>query len=145
MKRYDLQADYPRLVERLRAWCGEGLSAAAIAERLNAEGFRPPKRAERFNRGMVQRLLWHLGLARREPHGSLAGLGRDEYRPGGLARRLGIVAGHGAAVAPCRLADVASRRRGPPRDLGRRLRAAPAAGAPPPAPDLGERRVAWPN
>ena len=39
---------------------------------------------------MVQRLLWHLGLARREPHGSRAGLGRDEYRPAGLARRLGI-------------------------------------------------------
>ena len=39
---------------------------------------------------MVQRLLGHLGLARREPHGSPAGLGRDEYRPGGLARRLGI-------------------------------------------------------
>ena len=39
---------------------------------------------------MVRRLLWHLDLARREPHGSLAGLGRDEYRPGSLARRLGI-------------------------------------------------------
>ena len=63
---------------------------AAIAERLNAEGFRPPKRAERFTREMVRRLSWHLGLARREPHGSLAGLGRDEYRPVSLARRLGI-------------------------------------------------------
>lgn len=90
VKRYDLQADYPRLVERLQAWCGEGLSAAGIAERLNAEGFRPPKRVERFNRGMVHRLLWHLDLDRREPHGSLASLGRDEYRPGSLARKLGI-------------------------------------------------------
>ena len=90
VRRYDLQADYPRLVARLRAWCAERLSAAAMAERLNAEGFRPPKRAERFTREMVQRLLWHLGLARREPHGSLAGLGRDEYRPASLARRLGI-------------------------------------------------------
>jgi DNA invertase Pin-like site-specific DNA recombinase len=90
VKRYDLQADYPRLIARLRAWCAAGLSAAGIAERLNAEGFRPPKRAERFTRGMVQRLSWHLGLARREPPGSLSGLGRDEYRPGGLARRLEI-------------------------------------------------------
>jgi DNA invertase Pin-like site-specific DNA recombinase len=90
VKRYDLQADYPRLVERLRGWCGERLSAAEIAARLNAEGFRPPKRAERFTREMVQRLLWHLGLARREPHGSLAGLGRNEYRPASLARELGI-------------------------------------------------------
>jgi len=90
VKRYDLQAGYPELVARLRAWCSQGLSAAGVAERLNQEGFRPPKRAERFNRGMVQRLLWHLDLARREPHGSLASLGRDEYRPGSLARRLEI-------------------------------------------------------
>jgi excisionase family DNA binding protein len=90
VKRYDLQADYPRLAEGLRAWSGEGLSAAEMAERLNAEGFRPPKRVERFHRGMVQRLLWQLGLAHREPHGSLAGLGRDEYRPSSLARRLGV-------------------------------------------------------
>lgn len=90
VKRYDLQADYSRLVERLRASCVEKLTAAEIASRLNAEGFRPPKRAERFTRAMVQRLLWHLDLDRREPHGSLAGLGRDEYRPGSLARRLGI-------------------------------------------------------
>jgi len=90
VKRYDLQADYPRLIERLRNLGAEGLGAAKIAERLNAEGFRPPKRAERFNRGMVRRLLWHLDLARREPHGSLASLGRDEYRPGSLARQLEI-------------------------------------------------------
>ena len=90
VKRYDLQAGYPELVARLRAWCSQGLSAAGVAERLNQEGFRPPKRAERFDRGMVQRLLWHLDLARREPHGSLASLGRDEYRPGSLARRLEI-------------------------------------------------------
>jgi len=57
VRRYDLRSDYPRLVTCLRAWSAEGLSAAAIAERLNAEGFRPPKRVERFNRGMVQRLL----------------------------------------------------------------------------------------
>ncbi len=90
VKRYDLQASYPQLLAKLRAWCGEGMSAAGMAERLNQEGFRPPKRAERFNRGMVQRLLWHLDLAGREPHGSLASLGRDEYRPGSLARRLEI-------------------------------------------------------
>lgn len=90
VKRYDLQADYPRLVERLRGWGGEGFSAAEMARRLNAEGFRPPKRAERFSREMVQRLLWHLDLVRREPHGSLSGLGRDEYRPSSLARRLGV-------------------------------------------------------
>ena len=90
MTRYDLQSDYPRLVERLRALCGEGLSSAAIAERLNAEGFRPPKRTNRFTGEMVLRLTSRLGLERRERHGSPAGLGPDEYRPMGLARRLGM-------------------------------------------------------
>ena len=90
VKRYDLQADYPRMIARLRAWCVEGLSAAAMAERLNEEGFRPPKRVERFHRAMVRRLLWQLDLAGGESHGSLASLGRDEYRPGSLARRLEI-------------------------------------------------------
>lgn len=88
--RYDLQSDYPRLVERLRVLCGERLSSAEIAVRLNAEGFRPPKRTNRFTREMVLRLTSRLGLERRERHGSAAGLGRDEYRPMGLARRLGM-------------------------------------------------------
>jgi hypothetical protein len=88
--RYELQSDYPRLVERLRALCQERLSSAAIAERLNAEGFRPPKRTNRFTGEMVLRLTSRLGLERRERHGSPAGLGRDEYRPMGLARRLGM-------------------------------------------------------
>ena len=90
VRRYDLQADYPRLVAKLRAWCSEGLGAAGIAERLNAEGFRPPKRVDCFNRGMVQRLLRRLDLAPRKPYGSRSSPGPDEYSPGGLARRLGI-------------------------------------------------------
>jgi hypothetical protein len=90
VQRYDLQADYPRLVDRLRALTAERRSAAAIAEQLNVEGFRPPKRTDRFTGSMVQRLICHPGLTRRPPHGSREGLGRDEYRPTGLARRLGI-------------------------------------------------------
>jgi DNA invertase Pin-like site-specific DNA recombinase len=90
VRRYDLQSDYPRMVARLRAWCSDGLSTAEIADRLNEEGFRPPKRADRFNRGMVQRLLCRLELTHRKPHGSRSGLGNDEYRPGGLAGRLEI-------------------------------------------------------
>ena len=48
VRRYDLRADYPRMVARVRAWCSDGLSIAGIAERLNEEGFQPPKRADRF-------------------------------------------------------------------------------------------------
>jgi hypothetical protein len=90
VRRYDLRSDYPRLVASLKAWSSEGLSAAEIAERLNREGFRPPKRVDRFNRGMVQRLMVRLGVADRKLHGDRSGMARDEYRPSGLARRLGI-------------------------------------------------------
>jgi DNA invertase Pin-like site-specific DNA recombinase len=88
--RYCQQSDYPRLVARLRELCAGRLNSAAIAERLNAEGPRPPKRAARFRGEMVRRLTAHLGLARRARHGGPAGLGPDEHRPMGLARRLGI-------------------------------------------------------
>ena len=43
-----------------------------------------------FTGEMVRRLASHLGLARRQRHGGATGLGRDEYRPMGLARQLGI-------------------------------------------------------
>lgn len=90
VRRYDQHSEYPRLTARLRALCGQRRPAAAIAEQLNAEGFHPPKRTTRFTRGMVLRLIGLLGLGRREPHGSAAGLGPNEYRPAGLAERLGI-------------------------------------------------------
>jgi DNA invertase Pin-like site-specific DNA recombinase len=88
--RYEQRSDYPRLVSRLRALCDERLSPAEIAGRLNAEGFRPPKRTDRFTGLMVWRLASHLGLKWRERHGSPEGLGPDEYRPKGLALRLDV-------------------------------------------------------
>jgi DNA invertase Pin-like site-specific DNA recombinase len=88
--RYSQQADYPRLVARLRELCTGRCTSAEIAQRLNAEGFRPPKRTKQFTGEMVRRLTVHLGLFRRRRHGSRAGLAADEYRPMGLARHLGI-------------------------------------------------------
>jgi DNA invertase Pin-like site-specific DNA recombinase len=88
--RYCQQTDYSRLVARLRELCTGRDNSAAIALRLNAEGFCPPKRTKRFTGEMVRRLTAHLGLARRQRHGSTTGLGPDEYRPMGLARRLGV-------------------------------------------------------
>jgi DNA invertase Pin-like site-specific DNA recombinase len=87
---YEKRAEYPRLLQRLRECCAERLSSAEIAGRLNAEGFRPPKRTDRFTDAMVLRLTTRLGLTRRKRHGSKAGLGRDEYRPTELARLLGL-------------------------------------------------------
>jgi hypothetical protein len=88
--RYSRQSGYPRLVARLRELCTGRLNSVAIAGRLNAEGFCPPKRTTRFTGEMVRRLTAQLGLARRERHGSPIGVGPDEYRPMGLARRLGV-------------------------------------------------------
>ena len=90
VRRYDQQSEYPRLTARLRALCGQRWAAAAIAAQLNADGFRPPKRATRFTRAMVLRLIGQLGLGRREPHGSPVGLGPNEYRPAGLAECLAV-------------------------------------------------------
>jgi DNA invertase Pin-like site-specific DNA recombinase len=87
---YCQQAEYPRLVVRLRELCDGRLNSATIADRLNAEGFRPPKRTTRFTGEIVRRLTVRLGLARRTRHGSDAGLSADEFRPMGLARRLGV-------------------------------------------------------
>ena len=90
VSRYDQQSDYPRLVSRLREMCSEKLSASDMADRLNAEGFRPPKRTDHFTRSMVQRLTLQLGLPRRKRLGSTEGLGKDEYRPAGLAKKLEV-------------------------------------------------------
>jgi hypothetical protein len=88
--RYERQSDYAQLVQRLRELCQQRLSSAAMAAQLNAESFRPPKRTNHFTGSMILRLTAQLGLQRRQPHGSPAGLGRDEYRPTSLAQRLGI-------------------------------------------------------
>jgi hypothetical protein len=70
--------------------CTGRRTSVEIAQRLNAEGFRPPKRTAEFTGEVVRRLTVRLGLFRRQRHGSAIGLDPDEYRPMGLARRLGI-------------------------------------------------------
>lgn len=87
---------YPQLVERLHALAADGLSLAVIAQRLNDEGFRPPKRRERFGAHGVQELLRRLG--RRPPHQSRTarhggpddGLGEHEWWLADLARAIGM-------------------------------------------------------
>ncbi|HEV3257762.1 MAG TPA: recombinase family protein [Gemmataceae bacterium] len=88
--RYSQQAGYARLVSRLKELCREGLSSSEIATKLNAEGFRPARRAKAFNGAMVSRLRKHWGLSRGVRHGSKEGLGKQEYRPAGLAQKLGV-------------------------------------------------------
>ena len=63
---------------------------AAVAARLNEEGFRPPKRSRTFNGAMIARLLAQGGRSGPRPH-ALADsqlLDRDEWLLSDLARHL---------------------------------------------------------
>ena len=55
---------YPQLAARARELAGSGHTTAQIAERLNAEGFRPPKRSPAFTPSSVRDLLRALGIRR---------------------------------------------------------------------------------
>jgi len=54
--RYQQLPEYPQLLARIQTLLQAGHSAAQIAEVLNREGFRPPKRRATFNPGMVRTL-----------------------------------------------------------------------------------------
>jgi hypothetical protein len=45
MNRYTQRTDYARLWSRARELLDKGMSLGAVADGLNREGFRPPKRA----------------------------------------------------------------------------------------------------
>jgi hypothetical protein len=82
---------YPQLCARVRALAGAGLTAEAIAARLNAEGYRPPKRREQFGRQGVQELLRDLGVRAPKPRAHPRdGLGADEWWVAELAQVLGM-------------------------------------------------------
>jgi transposase-like protein len=89
--RYEQTADFDRLMARVRELRATGLSFAAIAGHLNAEGYRPPKGAERFDGDMVGRIL-----KRRTPgwtpqaRNRKGVLEKDEWFVVDLARKLGI-------------------------------------------------------
>jgi DNA invertase Pin-like site-specific DNA recombinase len=56
---------YPQLCDRIRTLAQAGCSAAQIAERLECEGYRPPKQAVRFRRQAVHELMQRLGVLQR--------------------------------------------------------------------------------
>jgi hypothetical protein len=61
--RLDQLSYYPELLARAAALHGQGLDRGAIAEALNAEGWRPAKRRETFSADMVRSLLVRQGLS----------------------------------------------------------------------------------
>jgi hypothetical protein len=62
--RFEQLSYYPQLLARVAALHGERQTLDAIAERLNAEGWRPPKRHQTFNANAVKTLLQAQGLCR---------------------------------------------------------------------------------
>ena len=66
--RLDQLSYYPQLCERARQLAAAGWPAATIAERLNAEGYSPPKRREHFGTQGVLDLLERLGVLTKHSH-----------------------------------------------------------------------------
>jgi hypothetical protein len=58
---------YPQLAVRARELTDSGATLTQIAQRLNAEGFRPPKRIDVFTPNAVSDLLRALGIHRSAP------------------------------------------------------------------------------
>jgi hypothetical protein len=56
VSRYEQLADYDHLLRRIGELRDSWLSLAEVAKQVNAESFRPPKRATRFTKQMLTRL-----------------------------------------------------------------------------------------
>jgi DNA invertase Pin-like site-specific DNA recombinase len=90
VRRYEQLSDYARLLSRIEELRKEGRTLVEVAEQLNQEGFRPPKRAAVFTKSILTHLLWgrgsdgaHLQAVR---DGGL--LDKDEWLLSDLARQL---------------------------------------------------------
>jgi len=92
VQRYEQLLDYDRLCARVEDLRAEGKSMQEVARCLNAEGFHPPKRVERFTAGMVAGFLARRYARAGEDHGRrvVAALKRGEWLLGDLARHLGM-------------------------------------------------------
>ena len=90
VRRFEQLKDFDRLLARLGELRCQGLTADRMAERLNAEGWRPAKRAS-FNAPMVRRLLWRHGVQSMRPtwSQSVPREGDEEVTLQELASRLG--------------------------------------------------------
>lgn len=87
---YEQMADYPRLWARVQELRAQGASCGQVAEQLNREGFRPPKRAERLTAGIVAGLLAKGGRSGPRPEALKAAglLQKHEWLLSDLAREL---------------------------------------------------------
>jgi DNA invertase Pin-like site-specific DNA recombinase len=91
--RVDQLSYYPALLIRAGELAEAGCTTRQIADSLNAEGFRPPKRTSRFRPDQVRILLNQHNLRTRQQRGQpavLAGLAPGEWSVPGLAAALGM-------------------------------------------------------
>jgi DNA-binding transcriptional MerR regulator len=90
--RYDHLSHYQALIDRIDTLRRDGFSLAPMAERLNRDGFDPPKRTDRFSGSMVARLLSPRGLHGPRPRAMADAtvLHPHEYWLTEVARRLNM-------------------------------------------------------
>lgn len=86
---YAQLSDWRQIVERVRQLHHKGLHLAQIAEKLNDEGFVPPRRRGRFTVDGVGSMVRDLGLVGELFRDDL--VGKDEWWITDLARKLGVV------------------------------------------------------
>jgi DNA invertase Pin-like site-specific DNA recombinase/transposase-like protein len=86
---YAQLSDFQRLTERITQLHHEGLHLAQIAEKLNDEGFVPPRRRGVFTEAGIGSLVRELGLVGELFRGDL--VGKDEWWIPDLARKLGVI------------------------------------------------------
>ena len=80
--RLDQLSYYPRILALVTELTAAGHSSAQIAQALNDQGLRPPKRTDRFGSGQITTLARRLGLRVQHPRGTrtaLTGLGPDRW------------------------------------------------------------------
>ncbi len=83
---------YPALLARVTGLAAAGRNNRQIADALNAEGFRPPKRTSRFTGGQVRTLITQRGI-RSQPKGRpavLTSLAPGQWSVPSLAAELGM-------------------------------------------------------
>jgi hypothetical protein len=90
VQRYQQLADYGRLLNRIDELRKAGRTLAEVAERLNHEGFHPPKRSPTFTQGVLAGLLAKRGRTGPRPRAVLEPgvLGEHEWMLTDLARKL---------------------------------------------------------
>ena len=90
--RLDQLSYYPALLARVAGLAAAGRTSRQIADALNAEGFRPPKRTTRFTDQQVRTLISQRGIRARAKGrpAALTGLAPGQWSVPGLSAELGM-------------------------------------------------------